>query len=389
MSTAHAVIHAQTALMPLVYSAVSVEFALTTAQIGLIIAITDLVGGLSQIGYGYITRYIRRATVLAGGYVLLGLSLFLAGLARTATQLLVALIGARLGGSPQHPLGSAVIADHFEGHRRGLAISTHIAGANVGAVIIPFAGTWMIATVGWNVTLALLGIPALVMGLLVWRLMRDDGSLGQSGRFTRPVMRGLSMPRRELVTIIATGTVAAGGRGLLVAPFVLLYLSGPLGFDETTVAALYTALLLGAIVGPIVAGYLSDRLGRVTVLLGYYVVSGLGIIAFVAAGSNLALLGLLFMPFGMAIFSESPILQALLADRTPPSQRASAYSLYFTLTFGVGALWALIIGVIIDRIGFEAGFLTMAVTYFAAALIISTLPRRPTRPRVDAATATL
>jgi MFS family permease len=388
MSTAHAIIHAQTALMPLVYSAVSVEFALTTAQIGLIIAITDLVGGLSQIGYGYITRFVGRATVLAGGYMLLGISLFFAGLARTAGQLLVALIGARLGGSPQHPLGSAVISDHFEGHRRGLAISTHIAGANVGAVIMPFAGTLMIATVGWNLTLALLGIPALIMGALVWRLMRDDGTRGRSGEFTRPVARGVGIPRRDLVTIIATGTVAAGGRGLLVAPFVLLYLSGPLGFDETTVAALYTALLLGAVIGPIVAGYLSDRLGRLLVLVGCYVVSGLGIVAFVAAGSNLLLLGLLFLPFGMAIFAESPILQALLADRTPPSERASAYSIYFTITFGVGALWALVLGIVIDRFGFQTGFLIMAISYFAAALIISTLPRRPMQPRAEPVAAT-
>jgi hypothetical protein len=76
-------------------------------------------------------------------------------------------------------------------------------------------------------------------------------------------------------------------------------------------------------------------------------VSGLGIAAFVAAGSNLVLLILLFVPFGMAIFAESPILQALLADRTPSSQRATAYSVYFAVTFGVGALWAVVIGTII------------------------------------------
>ena len=82
--------------------------------------------------------------------------------------------------------------------------------------------------------------------------------------------------------------MAAGGRGLdIVAPFMLLYLQGPLGLSEETTALLYALLLVGAIIGPLLAGTISDRNGRRPTLIVYYVLCAAGILAFVAAGSNL------------------------------------------------------------------------------------------------------
>ena len=42
----------------------------------------------------------------------------------------------RIGGSPQHPVGNGLLAEQFPAERRGFAISAHIAGGNVGTVIV-------------------------------------------------------------------------------------------------------------------------------------------------------------------------------------------------------------------------------------------------------------
>ena len=166
--------------------------------------------------------------------------------------------------------------------------------------------------------------------------------------------------------------VAAGGRGLgILAPFMLLYMRGPLGLDEDVTAWLYALLLLGAIVGPLLAGALSDRLGRRRTLVGYYLVSALGILAFLAVGANLWLLVPLLLPFGGSVFSESPILQAYLADRAAGPIRDAAFSVYFTLTFGLGALWALVVGAVADEWGYGAAFVVMAASYASAALCLA------------------
>ena len=79
---------------------------------------------------------------------------------------------------------------------------------------------------------------------------------------------------------------------------------------------------------------------------------------------------------GLFSFAESPQLQALLGDISPPSERDASYALYFTLAFGVGSLWVALYGVIVEQAGEAAGlpivFGLMALTFLLAAL--GTLP---------------
>src|ERR671914_1651295 len=67
LASAHAAIHALSALMPLVYAIVIVEFGLSERDIGTFIAITTAVGGTMQLAYGVLTRYVARPALLAGG----------------------------------------------------------------------------------------------------------------------------------------------------------------------------------------------------------------------------------------------------------------------------------------------------------------------------------
>jgi MFS family permease len=161
---------------------------------------------------------------------------------------------------------------------------------------------------------------------------------------------------------------------------MLLYLRGPLGFSEETTALLYALLLVGAIVGPLLAGWLSDRYGRRPILIAYYGICAVGILAFLAAGSNLVLLVPLLLPFGTAVFSESPVLQAFLADRAIGPLRDVAFAVYFTAAFGVGAAWAWIIGQVVQHVSYPAAFGVMAASYLGAAVLVSLVRGSPPAP---------
>jgi MFS family permease len=374
LSLGHAVIHAQSALMPLIYPIIIVEFALNERDIGLFIAITTAVGGAMQLLYGFITRYVPRPALLAGGQLVFGGALMLGGLAQSVGQLLGSISLARIGASPQHPVGNALLSDAFPEHRRGFAISAHISGGNVGTVLVPFIGAYLIAQLGWHWTLALFGIPALVVGVLIALRIREDRSAERhAARRSGSVWSQLRdvLGRRDIRLIMGAALIAAGGRGLdIVAPFMLLYFSSELGLDAATTAWLYALLLVGAVVGPLLAGWLSDRFGRRPTLVTYWLLSAVGILLFSAAGSNLALLVPLLLPFGTAVFSESPVLQAYLADRASGPIRDVAFSVYFTAAFGIGAFWAFAIGTIIAEFGYPVAFSVMAASYLAAAALL-------------------
>jgi MFS transporter, FSR family, fosmidomycin resistance protein len=380
ISAAHAVIHAQSALLPLVYPIVIVEFGLNVRDIGTFIAITTFVGGTMQLAHGVLTRYVARPTLLAGGQLVFGASLVVAGLSQSIAQLLASISVARIGASPQHPVGNALLSDLYPERRRGFAISAHIAGGNVGTILVPFVGGALLLTIGWQLTLAAFGIPALLMGLLIGLLVREDHAAYRRRAREAGSVRQLArevVGRRDLRLILAASLVAAGGRGLdIVAPFLVLYLSGPLGLDEGTVTILYALLLVGAVVGPILAGVLSDRFGRRRVLVAYYLLSAAGILAFLAAGANLLLLVPLLLPFGTAVFSESPVLQAYLADRAAGPMRDVAFAIYFTFAFGIGAFWAFAIGSIVEAFGYPVAFTVMAASYVGAALLLLAVRER-------------
>jgi MFS family permease len=384
LALGHAVIHAQSALMPLIYPIVILQFDLSARDIGLFIAVTTAVGGTMQLFYGFLTRYVARPLLLAGGQVIFGASLIAGGLAQSVGQLLGAISVARIGASPQHPVGNALLSDAFPEQRRGFAISAHISGGNLGTILVPFVGGALLATVGWQATLALFGVPALLVGVLIAINVREDGrayrAAARDAGSVRTQLREV-LGRRDLRLILGAALIAAGGRGLdIVAPFMLLYLRGPLGIDEATTGWLYALLLVGAVVGPLLAGWLSDHVGRRRTLVTYYLLSAVGILAFLAAGANLWLLAPLLLPFGTAVFSESPVLQAYLADRASGPIRDVAFSVYFTFAFGIGAFWALVIGNVVATWGYPAAFGVMAASYLAAALFLVAVPRvRPSR----------
>jgi MFS family permease len=371
----HAIQHAEAALLPLIYPIDVVEFDLDPADVGLFISVTSVVGGSVQLAYGFLARYVARPLILASGQLIFGASLLFGGLSQSTGHLLAAISGARVGASPQHPIGNALLASMYPESRRGFVISAHISGGNVGTIIVPFLGGALIASLGWQATLALFGVPAVIIGVLIGLLVRDAGHLERAaarehGSYARHVREILG--RSDLRWILAAAMVAAGGRGLgLLAPFMVLYMRGPLGFHDTTTTWLYALLLVGAIVGPLVAGVVSDRFGRRRTLVAYYLVSAAGILAFLAVGANLWLLIPLLIPFGGSVFSESPVLQAYLADRAPRPARDAAFSVYFTLTFGLGALWALVVGAVASEWGYAAAFVVMAGSYASAALLLA------------------
>ena len=383
LSLSHAVIHAQSALMPLIYPIVIVQFALNARDIGLFIAVTTAVGGSMQLLYGFLTRWVARPALLAGGQVVFGTGLLLGGLTSSIGQLLAAISLSRIGASPQHVVGNALLSDLYPAERRGFAISAHISGGNLGTILVPFVGLALISSVGWQATLALFGLPALVMGVLIAIYVREDGRAYRLAARDAGSVRGQLgevLRRRDLRLILAASLIAAGGRGLdIAAPFMLLYLRGPLGIAEGTTALLYALLLVGAVVGPLLAGVLSDRFGRRRTLVFYYILSAIGILAFLGAGSNLVLLVPLLLPFGTAVFSESPVLQAFLADRASGPTRDVAFSVYFTFAFGIGAFWAFVIGNVAASWGYPVAFGIMAASYLGAALLVGLVRVEPSR----------
>jgi FSR family fosmidomycin resistance protein-like MFS transporter len=384
ISAQHALIHAQTALLPLVFLPVIAAYGVGVESVAFLLAASNLLAGVAQLAYGPLTRVISRRSILGVGGLVFGAGMSAMALATSWATFSVATIVGRVGGSPQHPVGNALLAEQYPAERRGFAISTHIGIGNLGTVAVPLVGGAVIATAGWQPAVLLVGIPALVVAVLILAFVRETGAdrrIAIAHGSTRAAYRAVAR-ERDLRWLFAASSVAAAGRGLgIVTTFVPLYLSRVLGLDTMTVTLMYTLLLVGSVPAPIVAGRVSDRLGHRRVLVVSYVLGAASLALFVVAGDRIPLVWLAIGFMSAFVFEESALLQALLADVAPTPIRDVAFSAYFTLMFGVGAVWAAVMGAIVgvlgDAAGFPVAFLVMAASFLLAAVVI--LPIRAGR----------
>ncbi|QGA69003.1 MFS transporter [Sulfolobus sp. E11-6] len=109
VSLAHAETHIQTSVYSLVYPYVIYYFGITYAELGLLLGAVNLINGLLQGVYGFLSNYIKRKYLCGGGNIMVGLTMISSVLSNSFPLFsFFRLLGA-VGSSPQHPTASSLI----------------------------------------------------------------------------------------------------------------------------------------------------------------------------------------------------------------------------------------------------------------------------------------
>jgi MFS family permease len=148
---------------------------------------------------------------------------------------------------------------------------------------------------------------------------------------------------------------AMDGFDLLILGFMLRAIASDLGLSQAQSASLVTATLIGAVLGGIGFGMLSDRLGRVRVLTWTILVFALftGLCAFAQGYWDLLVYRTVA---GLGLGGEFGIGMALVAEAWPASKRARASS-YVGLGWQAGVLAAaLVTPLLLPLIGWRGMF---------------------------------
>ncbi|MFF2526581.1 MDR family MFS transporter [Streptomyces liangshanensis] len=156
--------------------------------------------------------------------------------------------------------------------------------------------------------------------------------------------------------------------GAFVATFMALYLTMDRGYSASYAGLVVSLHGLGGVVSSLVAGVMTDRLGRRPTML----------IAQSSTAASVALLGFMHHPVaiagvaflvGMTSNASRPAVQAMMADIVRPEDRVRAFSLNY---------WAINLGFAISSAGagfvaeysYLAGFLGEALLTLACAVVV-------------------
>ena len=123
--------------------------------------------------------------------------------------------------------------------------------------------------------------------------------------------------------------------GYMVEPFLALYLAGPRNLGASTIGVVLAAFGAGAFASQPIGGYLADRFGRRSTLVGGMIGSAASFML-LASVRDLALIAVAACLSGLTIDLYRPAVSAMIADLVAPENRAKAFALlYWAINLGV------------------------------------------------------
>jgi FSR family fosmidomycin resistance protein-like MFS transporter len=145
------------------------------------------------------------------------------------------------------------------------------------------------------------------------------------------------------------------------------------GADLWLAGASLSLLEAGGVVGALLGGAMSDRLGRRLVLFVSMLTTPFLMFAFLTTDGWLQFPLLLMM--GFTALSVTPVLMALVQENFPEN-RALANGVYMSLTFVLGSVVIVVLGALGDLFGLRLAFTASAVITLLGLPLIFLLPRK-------------
>lgn len=323
-------------------------------------------------------RGIPAKGLVLGGYGLSNAGRPLLGLATGWGAVLLLRFLDRVGKGLRTAPRDALIAGAVAPGDRGRAFGFHRAMDHAGAVVGPLLAFALLAAQAdlRQVFVASLLPGALVILLLLLGLPARDAVVPVS----LPRFRWGALHGRLRGMIVAAGLLALAS---VPEVFVVLWATQA-GMAVTWVPLVWAAASLAKMLIAMPAGILSDRVGRVPLLLvGWSArVAALLALAFVQPGP--VGVWVLFIAYSATLAITEPVERSLIGDHAAAHERGTAYGLYH-LTGGLLVLpGAVLFGVLWQRYGSATAFAIAALVTVAAAALLGWLARERPGPELRA-----
>lgn len=351
---AHGTSHFFHMLLPPLFPVFSQAFALSYAELGLLVTLFFAVSGIGQALAGFLVDRVGARPVLFTALGCFVAAAACGAMAQGYGGLLLAAALAGLGNSPFHPVDFTILNHRVSQPRLGHAFAVHGVSGNLGWAIAPVVLLGVTGLTGsWRWALATCALWALaVLALMLWQHEAVDDHVRQRraaahvAERSEPALAFLRLPSVWLCFSFFFFSTCA-----LTA---ILSFAGPAlhkMYDVPLEAASFvvTGYMLCGIVGLLLGGFVAARAARLERTIG---------ICLAAAGALLALVGTGWLPaalaIGVAAFAglgtglAGPSRDMLIKRASPPGATGRVYgTVYSGLDLGF-ALAAPVFGAVLD-----------------------------------------
>lgn len=240
------------------------DFGLSDLQIGLITGLGfSFTFALVGIPLGKLADRGIRRNVLAWSRGMGGLLAATGAAASGFSTLLISRAGSAISEAGGGPASISMLSDLFPPERRSRVISAFGIGSSLGALLSLLVGTWLAQHFGWRITMALVGLLAVALTLLL-RMTVDEPVRQHLGLHASPTPRGaLHDLWQKPVTrwlIIGAAFALLAGYGFGAWNNALLIRRHHLSLQHA--GWISGAAAFSSIMGALLSGMLTDHLTR-------------------------------------------------------------------------------------------------------------------------------
>lgn len=335
----------------------------TNLLVGVIEGIAESTAALGKAAFGWLSDRLRhRKLFVLAGYGVSAISKPFLGIASNWGQVLALRFAERMGKGLRTPARDALLSESISKKRRGLGFGFHRAMDSLGAAAGPLLGMLILYLSSENVRLVFLVsvVPALVGFSLIF------------------FVREVRILKASIVEVKRQGGLSKGFIWFTVAIVIftlgnssnafLLLRAQDAGIVFELIPLLWTVYnLVSATTSPL-AGWLSDRIGRRSVIFASFLVYAVIYSLFARFCTPLAM-WLLFAGYGVYLGFSKGAFRAFIADVVPADRRATAYGIFET-AIGITLLPAsLLFGFLWDTFSARLAFSVGAGLALVAAVV--------------------
>jgi multidrug resistance protein len=257
----------------------ALHFKASPTFIGVIFASFSLAQLLSAPLWGRISDHYGRRPALLIGLTALGVGYVIFAFANSVWMLLLARIIQGAGGGTTG-VTQAYVADTVRPEDRARSLGWLSAGTNVGTMIGPAVGSFLVYK-GQGAPAVAAAILCALNLFFAWQWLPESRNPEHVSAVRKPVWRGawavLCHPARMASRLTLIYALGMFGQSVLIA-VLALYLNSRFGVDEHTIGyffvyvGIFSVILRSALVGPIVDRLgepLAIRLGSAALILGF------------------------------------------------------------------------------------------------------------------------
>ena len=382
VSIGHTLTHWYPATFYLLLPLIGAELGLSYSQIGFILTCQFAAGAISNVPGGiFVDTVGRKGLLMALSLFWIGFPYFMMGFSHAYWMMLACAILLGIGNNLWHPTAIPWLANRFP-ERKGLVMSFHSMGGNVGDAVAPLVVGGLLAVFSWRDVVLMNVIPGIIMSALILvyigRLYKAEKA-GAAAKKPVPMsgaerMKSIAalLTNRAVVMLSIGSTFRTMTQSALLT-FLPVYLARDMGYSPFWIGACMFALQAAGFAAAPIAGHLSDTMGRRQVVASSMSMTAVVLFAMIFAGGSIWFVVLVAV-LGFFLFAVRAVLQAWLLDATPPGLGGSAIGILFGAQAAGAAVGPICAGVLADHYGIMAAFYFLAGTIIVANLMIFVTP---------------